>query len=858
MILRTLALAVLGLSLVPQPCPGAAFDAEISAFEAEDAANPPAHNAILFVGSSTIRIWPDLPAKFPPHAVLNRGFGGSHMSDVLYYFDRVVAPYAPALVVVYEGDNDLASGKTVSQVYADYTNFLFRVQRDLPGTDVAFMSVKPSPSRAQYRTQMEELNHRLSALSDGRRIRYIDVFTPLLNSSNQPRPELFQSDLLHLNAAGYAVLESVVGPALNQWILSRGFSVLLDFGAATTPTQQGPTPNDPENHWNNITPEVGTSSGGVLSNLVTSANRPSGIGLAMHNRFNGANENGISAETVYPASAVRDSLYGNTEPFNGASNVYPAFKLTGLDPSMSYSFQFFASRMNVGDNRETAYSVSGSNSGYTTLDAANNVTNFAWIHGIAPDPSGEILVNLSPTTNNNNANHFTYLGVLRIEAIPPQTPIGFIRQPTNLVAIAFQPATFSAAVTGTPPFFVQWRMNGAPIPGATSLVCSIPEVTPGLDGVAFSVTVSNLLYGAVSSDALLSVLADTNPPVLVTASTLDGMHFELAFSEQLLATSVTASNLTVNGLVPASVIPGPNQTNVLLTLSEVISGPFTVKVHGIEDRSGNPGSGEFAGTVPEAGTEGFLIDFGGTSTTQHGPAPDDPDFYWNNITEAIATSATGLLPNLVTTRNAPSNASLVMIRRFNGANLNGTTSSGLFPADATRDSLFGNTESFNGLTSVFPSFRLTGLIPGQAYDLVFYASRTGVSDNRETAYTIVAAETNVVTLNAANNVTNVAVASSITANLAGTIQVSLAPGPRNNNANHFTYLGVLKVMPAIPLRFQAPTISAGTIRLNWTGAGKLEWAPAPDGPWTAIAPHPQPPYFETVSENGSRFYRLRR
>lgn len=856
MILRTLALAVLGLSLVPRPCPGAAFDAEISAFEAEDAANPPALNAILFVGSSTIRIWPDLPAKFPPHAVLNRGFGGSHMSDVLYYFDRVVAPYAPALVVVYEGDNDLASGKTVNQVYADYTNFLFRVQRDLPGTDVAFMSVKPSPSRAQYRTQMEELNHRLSALSDGRRIRYIDVFTPLLNSSNQPRPELFQSDLLHLNAAGYAVLESVVGPALNQWILSRGFSVLLDFGAATTPTQQGPAPNDPENHWNNITPEVGASSGGVLSNLVTSANLPSGIGLAMHNRFNGANENGISAETVYPASAVRDSLYGNTEPFNGASNVYPAFKLTGLDPSMSYSFQFFASRMNVADNRETAYSVSGGNNRYATLDAANNATHSSWVHGIAPDASGEILVSLSPTTNNNNANHFTYLGVLRIEAIPPQTPIGFVRQPADQIAIAFQPATFSAVVTGTPPFLVQWRRDGTPIQGATHLTYTIPEVTPELDGASFSVSVSNLLYGAASSNALLTVIPDTNPPALLSATTLDGLIFELAFNEPLLA--VVASGFTVNGFAPANAVVGPSHTNVILTLSEPISGTFVVNVLEVADRSGNTASGEFSGTVPEPGTEGFLIDFGGTSTTQHGPAPDDPDLYWNNITEAIATSTTGRLSNLVTTRNAPSNASLVMIRRFNGANLNGTASSGLFPADATRDSLFGNTESFNGLTSVFPSFKLTGLIPGQAYDLAFYASRTGVSDNRETAYTIIAVETNVVTLNAANNITNVAVGSGILADNAGTIQVSLAPGPRNNNANHFTYLGVLKVTPAIPLRFQAPTISAGTIRLNWTGTGKLEWAPAPDGPWTAVAPHPQPPYFETVSENGSRFYRLRR
>ena len=187
------------------------FEAEISAFEQADLSSPPPANPVLFVGSSSIRVWPNLAGDFPDYPVMNRGFGGSQMSDVLYYFDRVVAVYNPALILVYEGDNDLAAGKSVEQVYADYVAFLTLVEEQLPDADVAFISTKPSPSRSQYLEVTRQLNARLEELtSNDSHLLFIDVFTPMLNDSGQPRPELFGGDMLHMNAAGYELWKSII------------------------------------------------------------------------------------------------------------------------------------------------------------------------------------------------------------------------------------------------------------------------------------------------------------------------------------------------------------------------------------------------------------------------------------------------------------------------------------------------------------------------------------------------------------------------------------------------------------------------------------------------------------------------
>lgn len=794
------ALAVLPLTAARGQDP-TRFENDIRAFEQADIANPPVADPIVFVGSSSLRMWSNLAAAFPDYPVMNRGFGGSYMSDVLYYFDRVVAVYKPALVVVYEGDNDLAGGMSVDDVYADYMAFLSLVAEKLPGTEVAFIATKPSPSRVQYLEATRELNSRLQALAEkAYHLRYIDVFTPMLNADGQPRAELFGSDMLHMNADGYALWQSVVEPVLDQWSAHKGQTLLFDFGASGTPTTAAESPNDPANAWNNVTEVIGSVATGELPGLVNTQGSATGIGLKIVVPFSagGPNSSGTLASTLFPANATRDSLYGNTESWGGAANVFPSFKLIGLDPNRVYNVTFYASRTGASDVRETGYTVAGATTAYATLDAANNVDKTAQVVGAIADAMGEITVSLAPTAANNNANHFTYLGAMAVEEIPEQKPVVFVEEPASQTVIEYRPVTFRAVVDSTGPYVVQWFQDGGAIPGADDFIYAIESVTLDMNDAVFSVSVSNLVYSATSADAVLTVVPDVNAPLLLSADSPSGLAIELSFDERLDGESATAlDSYSVNDGAVAVVLAelAADGQTVVLTLGERLLGAFTVSVTGVKDLAGNEiAAGAVA--VGDVRPEAFLFDFGSASTPTD--AADDPDNTWNNVTDQIGSSSTGVLANLVTVRNTVTGVSLVMLKRFNGANTNGTLASTQFPPDATRDSLYGNTEAFGGSSNIFPSFKLTGLDAGLTYDFTFYASRLGVSDNRETGYTLVGANSGFATLDGGNNVDKLVRAVGIAPDASGEITISIAPTAANNNGYHFTYLGVMKMEPQLP------------------------------------------------------------
>jgi hypothetical protein len=195
---------------------------------------------------------------------------------------------------------------------------------------------------------------------------------------------------------------------------------LLDFGAAPTPMDPG---DDPAFTWNNVPDSIATNNAGQVLNLLTVENAATDVDLLMIARFNGSNTNGTLASSLYPTDATRDSLFGNTELFGTLSNVFPEFKLTSLDPLLTYDFTFYASRTGVGDNRETQYTVTGASSGIVFLNVANNIDNQVTLFGMVPDAFGEINIRLTPGPNNNNSNHFTYLGVLKIDAIPEPSSV---------------------------------------------------------------------------------------------------------------------------------------------------------------------------------------------------------------------------------------------------------------------------------------------------------------------------------------------------------------------------------------------------------------------------------------------------
>jgi lysophospholipase L1-like esterase len=198
------------------------FEAEIRAFEAADRANPPPLGGIVFVGSSSIKNWTGVAADFPGLPVLNRGFGGSTLADVVYYMDRVVLSYRPRLVVLYAGDNDLALGRTPERLLGDYRAFVARLRAALPRTRLAFISIKPSPSRRAYIGRARETNQRIRTEIAGDSLEtYVDVFTPTLGANGQPRPELFGPDSLHMTRAGYLLWRRSLAPVVHRAGIGR-------------------------------------------------------------------------------------------------------------------------------------------------------------------------------------------------------------------------------------------------------------------------------------------------------------------------------------------------------------------------------------------------------------------------------------------------------------------------------------------------------------------------------------------------------------------------------------------------------------------------------------------------------------
>jgi lysophospholipase L1-like esterase len=197
--------------------PAASWESTIEKFEAGDKANPPKPGMIVFAGSSSFARWSTLVDDMKPLNVLNRGFGGSQMSDLDYYANRIVNVYRPSAVVVYEGDNDLAStsSKTPEMVAAGFRQFVQIVRGDLPDTWIYFISIKPSKLRWNEWPKMEAANAMIQDFMRTRpHMQYIDVATPMFDAEGNLPGDLFVSDGLHPTAKCYALWTSIIKPIL--------------------------------------------------------------------------------------------------------------------------------------------------------------------------------------------------------------------------------------------------------------------------------------------------------------------------------------------------------------------------------------------------------------------------------------------------------------------------------------------------------------------------------------------------------------------------------------------------------------------------------------------------------------------
>jgi lysophospholipase L1-like esterase len=189
------------------------FETEIVAFEQADQENNPGDDIFLFIGSSSIRMWKSLNEDFADLNVLNRGFGGSETSDAILHFDRIIKPYSPEKILFYEGDNDLANGKTAVEVLEDFRHFIRLVEEILPETPVYFISIKPSPSRWNIHKEMERANQLIEELCTQKmNLKFIDIYSPMIGENGKPIPELFISDSLHMTNEGYKIWTKTIRP----------------------------------------------------------------------------------------------------------------------------------------------------------------------------------------------------------------------------------------------------------------------------------------------------------------------------------------------------------------------------------------------------------------------------------------------------------------------------------------------------------------------------------------------------------------------------------------------------------------------------------------------------------------------
>lgn len=193
------------------------FQKEIDAFVLQDSLHPPADRPILCIGSSSFTKWKDIEAYFPGWGMLNRGFGGSSLQDVIYYAPQVIFPYNPRQILIYCGENDIAatpqpSTKTVVKRCKQLLRLIRSRWKDVP---IIYISIKPSPLRWKLESSFVEANKGIRQyIEKQKNMQLLDVHSAMLSASGEPRPELYISDRLHMNEKGYEIWKNLLFPLL--------------------------------------------------------------------------------------------------------------------------------------------------------------------------------------------------------------------------------------------------------------------------------------------------------------------------------------------------------------------------------------------------------------------------------------------------------------------------------------------------------------------------------------------------------------------------------------------------------------------------------------------------------------------
>ena len=193
------------------------WESSIDSFTKADAKEMPEPGGVVFVGSSSIRMWRNLKDYFPDSHTIQRGFGGSQLMDLRLYAKQIVTKYRPSKIAIYEGDNDIGSGKSADVVLRDFQEFVAQIHRELPEAKIGFIAIKPSLKRWNLWPEMKNANDMIREFTlKNEKLKFLDISQDMLGPDGQPKPEMFVSDGLHMTKAGYESWAKVIQPWLAE------------------------------------------------------------------------------------------------------------------------------------------------------------------------------------------------------------------------------------------------------------------------------------------------------------------------------------------------------------------------------------------------------------------------------------------------------------------------------------------------------------------------------------------------------------------------------------------------------------------------------------------------------------------
>ena len=193
------------------------FGAEIDKFAEADKIKMPEIGQTLFVGSSSIRMWDSLEVDMAPMKVINRGFGGSTLPEVIHYADQIIFPYRPTKIVLYCGENDISEGASPLKVFRSFKQLVRRIRTKLPETEIYYLPMKPSIARWNLWSDYQKGNQLIEKFIAAQKgLNYLDITPSMLTETGQIDSTIFIEDGLHMNRKGYEAWRDIVKEKLKE------------------------------------------------------------------------------------------------------------------------------------------------------------------------------------------------------------------------------------------------------------------------------------------------------------------------------------------------------------------------------------------------------------------------------------------------------------------------------------------------------------------------------------------------------------------------------------------------------------------------------------------------------------------